>query len=678
MTNSLPQLLQVVEDEAPGSSRSKPKHNPVGIFDGPDHGGEAQPVTPQTMELSSASASATGAAASSQAMPAEIPRTPDVLPDTTRDSPVTRQHEVEGEDHEAKQARVESLKKQRLDRISAEYAAQVRVVKFAEEIYHTMDEYDHDLKLDDHDNLDAWLEEEKDDAQVDGMPDDLWANWPVDKQPPEPESWIDRIADKVKLARLCSMGVLVEGNVDSLSKDATLTPKFVYDWGLKEHTGKDGTKCQCWLRRSRFVAREYAFWEKRADTYAPATSTHIINILPMVFLQKLSDLPKGMNPADEDVCLGTLDVKGAFSGELQPREAFAYRSVVGTCLYLARDRPDLLYTVKELSGTGKVKHLSGKVLWIQDAVRNGVVELSQIGTTWDISDIGTKPLGLHRVRFLLHELNMASGKDFMVIGEPEYQVWKLAKDACSGYEQTYTDVALMWLSWKVLLSVLQWTMSALQGITKAHAKVSMLCKWIWMQATLRRLREGHNELQGEVEVVQDSSEMVHFGLVQMGGFTPYFALTPDHRRHMYEIECGNFVAYRTMGGERYMNIVRHQNRGIAVGEDTDMIQEEEDDVSLASSIDNYTTALNTLHSELNQCLVRHDYPRAAVFQQCVMMVLDATNQPQPLDPNARIQLFHGLGDRLEQMSDETRLTNPVVAERYLAYSGQFREMATRD
>ena len=33
-------------------------------------------------------------------------------------------------------------------------------------------------------------------------------------------------------------------------------------------------------------------------------------------------------------------------------------------------------------GTGKVKHLSGKVLWIQDAVRNGLVVLSQIPTAW--------------------------------------------------------------------------------------------------------------------------------------------------------------------------------------------------------------------------------------------------------------------------------------------------------
>ena len=32
------------------------------------------------------------------------------------------------------------------------------------------------------------------------------------------------------------------------------------------------------------------------------------------------------------------------SAELSCDQAFGYRSVVGTCLYLARDRPDLLFT----------------------------------------------------------------------------------------------------------------------------------------------------------------------------------------------------------------------------------------------------------------------------------------------------------------------------------------------
>ena len=62
-------------------------------------------------------------------------------------------------------------------------------------------------------------------------------------------------------------------------------------------------------------------------------------------------------------------------------------------------------------GTGKVKHVSGKILWIQDAIRNNVFKLSQIPTMWNISDIGTKSLGVQRVHLLLHEMNVASSSD---------------------------------------------------------------------------------------------------------------------------------------------------------------------------------------------------------------------------------------------------------------------------
>ena len=70
-------------------------------------------------------------------------------------------------------------------------------------------------------------------------------------------------------------------------------------------------------------------------------------------------------------------------------------------------------------GTGKVKHLSGKILWIQDAVREGLIQLIQIPTLWNLSDIGTKALGIQRIRLLLHELNVAAGDGFAVIGELE-------------------------------------------------------------------------------------------------------------------------------------------------------------------------------------------------------------------------------------------------------------------
>ena len=74
---------------------------------------------------------------------------------------------------------------------------------------------------------------------------------------------------------------------------------------------------KAWLRRSRLVAREFAFWEKRSDTYAPATSTHILNVLPMLYLQSLVDVPEH-DKSETKVCLGTVDVKDAFLMVDQP------------------------------------------------------------------------------------------------------------------------------------------------------------------------------------------------------------------------------------------------------------------------------------------------------------------------------------------------------------------------
>ena len=54
---------------------------------------------------------------------------------------------------------------------------------------------------------------------------------------------------------------------------------------------------------------------------------------------------------------------------------------------------------------GKLKHVAGRILWIQQAVAEGSVQLAQVGTTWNLSDLGTKPLGGNRLRFLLHEIN---------------------------------------------------------------------------------------------------------------------------------------------------------------------------------------------------------------------------------------------------------------------------------
>ena len=62
------------------------------------------------------------------------------------------------------------------------------------------------------------------------------------------------------------MGVLARAGDEAQLVNDKLTTKFVYDWRLKSFMGENGLERKRWLRRSRLVAREYAFLERRTDT----------------------------------------------------------------------------------------------------------------------------------------------------------------------------------------------------------------------------------------------------------------------------------------------------------------------------------------------------------------------------------------------------------------------------
>lgn len=103
--------------------------------------------------------------------------------------------------------------------------------------------------------------------------------------PPNPPDEVDRLADQVEIARLVSMGVLVPAASYSEEVSDSLTTRFVYDWRLKQYGSGDDQQ-QRWLRRSRFVAREYAV-SKRDDVYSPATGSHTTTLIPLLFCRNV-------------------------------------------------------------------------------------------------------------------------------------------------------------------------------------------------------------------------------------------------------------------------------------------------------------------------------------------------------------------------------------------------------
>ena len=57
-------------------------------------------------------------------------------------------------------------------------------------------------------------------------------------------------------------------------------------------------------------------------------------------------------------------------------------------------------------GCGKVRHLSGKILWVQEKVADETFFLKQVSTIWNVADIGTKILSRQRLMLLMHETGL--------------------------------------------------------------------------------------------------------------------------------------------------------------------------------------------------------------------------------------------------------------------------------
>ena len=151
-------------------------------------------------------------------------------------------------------------------------------VKLAYKEYFTVDDYTTDLDLQDDsndDDEDVWAGE--DNVKLQGIPMELWSDEPLDQTPKPPEKWVDELADKVEIQRLCSMRVLVSAEFHQ-EPTGKLTTRFVRDWRVKVFD--DGaSRIKRWMRRSRLVAREFAT-TKRLDTFSPATGAHVSNVLP--------------------------------------------------------------------------------------------------------------------------------------------------------------------------------------------------------------------------------------------------------------------------------------------------------------------------------------------------------------------------------------------------------------
>ena len=122
---------------------------------------------------------------------------------------------------------------------------------------------------------------------------------------------LDRLADEYELKRLTDLKVLLppdskEGPLVGRENPKQLSTKMVRTW--REKTMPDPvTKVMrpVWLRRSRYVAREYNWLNpEREGLYAPASSALMTKVLPSLYTY--------LQARDGDWVLGSMDVSDAF------------------------------------------------------------------------------------------------------------------------------------------------------------------------------------------------------------------------------------------------------------------------------------------------------------------------------------------------------------------------------
>jgi hypothetical protein len=248
------------------------------------------------------------------------------LPSSTTTVPTTRPAETVAEGSPTKKAKSDPSKKPKLRRIEEEMELSIRTIRVGDEELFTVDEADMDAE----DPIKGYgFENEAEENFSLKIPDCLWSDWTLDEMPDAPSEEIELEADRFEIERLRKMKVLREATEDDKGIQRSLTVKFVRDGRIKVRKDDGFEERKQWLRRSRLVAREYAI-DRRDDTFSPASSTHLLRLIPMIFLFKLGELQDLQDPTRVP-SLGCLDVKDAF---LQVPQQEPLRISLGGCQWI--------------------------------------------------------------------------------------------------------------------------------------------------------------------------------------------------------------------------------------------------------------------------------------------------------------------------------------------------------
>ena len=230
------------------------------------------------------------------------------------DAPLQRGHDDDSREPSARAAKAPRLDapEQQLMHISHPSGTLMQVLEVEHEdepnsTFFEEDEVDslelYDSQLEEFDYTESLeLESDQEDPSLDEMISKLCR--PYSTQEPnlndDELSQLDALADKVEILRLKGLGVLLPTSTLPPGGVKKLTTRFVRTW-----RDKFIGDTRYWLRRSRYVAREFSWLSPdRQDLFSPASSSITNRLLPYCYLHRFSQ--------DSSQVLAALDIGDAF------------------------------------------------------------------------------------------------------------------------------------------------------------------------------------------------------------------------------------------------------------------------------------------------------------------------------------------------------------------------------
>ena len=342
-------------------------------------------------------------------------------------------------------------------------------------------------------------------------------------------------------------------------------------------------------------------------------------------------------------------------------------------------------------GVGRVRHVAGKLLWIQEKVADKSFSLHPVPTVYNVSDIGTKTLTRQRLFFLLNSCGLVYGSDFSDVGEQEFAV--VNEKVLNAQQLRRISKAILRMGFAMgITEGLESPVVMAQQCDKVEPQETNSFPWIsicgclficfsvvmfsfwrnfqrwmktfetkiqWLESELNSAQiqlgdhyEYAGDLSNRVEVVEEildtqaariatleeetsegfstteeSIDCVRFGLMEFGGFVRNTFLTRDQRSHMYTQERANLVLWN----------LKHR------AETTDPPSEGEDPTydpavrpESHDSPGNIETLLENMRRDLNIALNSEQWTEANTIQGAITTLLDATAGSDPEGLSTRV------------------------------------------